>query len=140
ADARDKREEARKLIAAGIDPSQKKKEERLATTVAAENTFGAIATEHLARLEAEGKAEQTMAKNRWLLEDLAAPLANRPITQIKPVEVLHLLRRIERTGRRETAHRLRGAIGTVFRYAIVTSRAETDPSVVLRGALLQPQT
>jgi integrase len=138
--ARGRRDDARKLVAAGIDPSQKKKEDKLAVNEAAQNTFGAIAAEHLAKLEAEGKAEQTMAKNRWLLEDLAAPLANRPITQIKPVEVLNLLRRIERTGRRETAHRLRGAIGTVFRYAIVTSRAETDPSVVLRGALLQPQT
>lgn len=140
AEARGKRDDARKLLAANIDPSQQKKEERIAASVAAENTFGAIAAEHLAKLEAEGKAEATMAKNRWLLEDLAAPLANRPITQIKPVEVLNLLRRIEKTGRRETAHRLRGAIGTVFRYAIVTSRAETDPSVVLRGALLQPQT
>lgn len=140
AGARAKREHARKLLAAGTDPSEKKKEERLASSVAAANTFGSIAAEHLAKLEAEGKAEATMAKNRWLLEDLAAPLANRPITHIKPVEVLNLLRRIEKTGRRETAHRLRGAIGTVFRYAIVTSRAETDPSVVLRGALLQPQT
>jgi hypothetical protein len=45
----------------------------------------------------------TARLNRWLLEDLAAPLSKRPFTQIKPVEVLNLLRRIERTGRRETA-------------------------------------
>ena len=135
-----RRADARKLVAAGIDPAQKKKEERVAVATAAENTFGAIAAEHLERIEAEGKAEQTMAKNRWLLQDLAAPLTRRPITQIKPVEVLNLLRRIEKTGRRETAHRLRGAIGTVFRFAIVTSRAETDPTAALRGALLQPQT
>ena len=139
AEARGKRENARKLVGAGIDPSQQKKEDRRAVMTAAQNTFGGIAAEQLAKLEAEGAAKATMAKNRWLLEDLAAPLANRPITQIKPVEVLDLLRRIERTGRRETAHRLRGAIGSVFRFAIVTSRAETDPSVVLRGALLQPQ-
>jgi integrase len=140
AEARAKRDAARKLLAEGVDPSQKRKADMFTVNEAAQNTFGSIAAEHLAKLEADGKAEQTMAKNRWLLEDLAAPLANRPITQIKPVEVLDVLRRIERTGRRETAHRLRGAIGSVFRLAIITSRAETDPTVALRGALLTPQT
>ncbi|MDP2378245.1 integrase arm-type DNA-binding domain-containing protein [Reyranella sp.] len=139
-EARGKRDEARKQVAAGIDPSQQKKLERIGVTTAAQNTFKVIAGELLKKAEDEGAAEATMAKNRWLLEDLAAPLATRPITQIKPVEVLNLLRRIERTGRRETAHRLRGAIGGVFRFAIITSRAETDPTAALRGALLKPQT
>ena len=140
AEARGKRDDARKNVAAGIDPSQQKKLERVAVTTAAQDTFKVIAAELLQKAEDEGAAEATMAKNRWLLEDLAAPLATRPITQIKPVEVLNLLRRIERTGRRETTHRLRGAIGGVFRFAIVTSRAETDPTAALRGALLKPQT
>ncbi len=87
AEARGKRDDARKLVAAGIDPSQKKKEERVVVTTAAMNTFGAIAAEHLAKLEAEGKAEQIMAKNRWLLEELAGPLATRPVTQIGEVIV-----------------------------------------------------
>jgi len=139
AEARGKRDEARKQIAAGIDPSQQKKLERVGITTAAENTFKVIAAELLKKAEDEGAAAATMAKNRWLLEDLAAPLATRPITQIKPVEVLNLLRRIEKTGRRETTHRLRGAIGGVFRFAIITSRAETDPTAALRGALLKPQ-
>ncbi len=140
AEARGKRDEARKQVAAGIDPSQQKKLERVGITTAAQNTFKVIAAELLKKAEDEGAAEATMTKNRWLLEDLAASLATRPITQIKPVEVLNLLRRIERTGRRETAHRLRGAIGGVFRFAIITSRAETDPTAALRGALLRPQT
>ena len=75
AEARGKREDARKLVGAGIDPSQKKKEDRRAVMTAAQNTFGGIAAEQLAKLEAEGAAKATMAKNRWLLEDLAAPLA-----------------------------------------------------------------
>jgi integrase len=140
AEARGKREEARKQVAAGIDPSQQKKLERAAVTTAAQDTFKVIAAELLKKAEDEGAADATMAKNRWLLEDLASPLATRPISQIKPVEVLNLLRRIEKTGRRETAHRLRGAIGGVFRFAIITSRAETDPTAALRGALLKPQT
>lgn len=140
AEARGKRDDARKNVAAGIDPSQQKKMERIAVTTAAQDTFKVIAGELLQKAEDEGAAAATMAKNRWLLEDLAAPLATRPITHIKAVEVLHLLRRIEKTGRRETAHRLRGAIGGVFRFAIITSRAETDPTAALRGALLKPQT
>ena len=56
-----------------------------------------------------------MSKNRWLLLELAAPLARRPINEIIPAEILVILKRIEKTGRRETARRLRGAIGTVFR-------------------------
>ena len=62
----------------------------------------------------------------------------RPITAITPAEILVLLQRIEKTGRRETARRLRGTIGSVFRLAIVTLRATNDPTFALRGALLRP--
>jgi integrase len=72
-----------------------------------------------------------------MLQDLAAPLANRPITEILAAEILILLKRIEKTGRRETARRLRGTIGSVFRHAIVTLRATNDPTVALHGALLR---
>ena len=93
----------------------------------------------IARKEAEEAAESTLSKNRWLLEDLAAPLAKRPIAEITAAEVLQLLKRIETSGRRETARRLRGMIGSVFRYAIVTLRATSDPTVALHGALLAPK-
>jgi integrase len=73
-----------------------------------------------------------------MLQVLAAPLTRRPIADIMPIEVLDVLKRIEKSGRRETARKLRGAIGGVFRYAIVTLRATNDPTVPLRGALLQP--
>ena len=63
-------------------------------------------------MAASGTAETTMAKNRWMLEDLAAPLAKRPIAQIVPIEVLDVLKRIEKSGRRETARKLRGTIGS----------------------------
>jgi integrase len=89
-------------------------------------------------LESSGTAKTTMVKNRWMLHVLAAPLANRPIAQILPIEVLDVLKRVEKSGRRETARKLRGAIGAVFRYAIVTLRAANDPTVPLRGALVKP--
>jgi integrase len=69
--------------------------------------------------------------------DLAAPLSDRPITEIVAAEILIVLKRIEKTGRRESARRLRGVIGSVFRHAVVTLRATADPTFALRGALLK---
>lgn len=80
-----------------------------------------------------------MTKMRWLLEDLAAPLSKRPVAEIIPLEILMLLKTIEKSGRRETARRLRGAMGSVFRFAIVTLRATIDPTSALQGALLRPK-
>lgn len=138
ASARTKRDDARRLIAEGIDPSQKRKAEKAAATTSAQNTFAALAAEYIKNLEEQGKAASTVDKNRWLLEDLAKPLASRPITEITPAELLDLLKRIEKSGRRDTARRLRGTIGSVYRFAISTLRATNDPTYALRGALLQP--
>ena len=139
ANAREKRDEARRLLVAGIDPSAKRKQEKAAGAIVTANTFGAIADEVLANKEANEAASSTLSKNRWLLKDLAAPLANRPISEITAAEILQLLKRIETSGRRETARRLRGLIGSVFRYAIVTLRATSDPTIATHGALLTPK-
>jgi len=138
AEARRKRDEAKKLLAAGISPAQKKRADKTAAAAAAQNTFGLIAAEYIANLEAQSVAKPTLGKNRWLLEQLAAPLARRPIAEIMPAELLDILKRIEKSGRRESAKRLRGVIGAVFRYAVVTLRATSDPTALLRGALLKP--
>jgi integrase len=136
--AREKRNEAKRLLLSGTDPSVQKKVDSIAAEKAAQNTFGALAAEHLENLAATGTAETTMTKNRWMLQVPSAPLTRRPIAQIAPIEVLDVLKRIEKSGRRETARKLRGAIGSVFRYAIVTLRATYDPTAPLRGALLKP--
>lgn len=138
AEARQKRDDARKLLVNGINPSQKRKTDKLTAAVASRNTFGAVAEDYIAKLEAEGKAAATIGKRRWFLQDLAKPLTDRPIADITPHEILELLKKIERTGRRETARRLRGTIGGVFRLAIATLRATNDPTYPLRGALMQP--
>jgi len=135
--ARRKRDKVKEQIAAGINPSLSRKLEKLTATAAAQSTFGAIADEYLANLEKNGAAEQTLTKNRWMLQDLAGPIRNRPVSEIKSIEVLDLLKKIESSGRRDTAHRLRSLIGAVFRYAIATLRAESDPTYALRGALLK---
>lgn len=139
AQAREKRDEARKVVAAGEDPSQKRKNERRAVQIAATNTFGVIAIEYIEKCEAEGMAEQTGYKKRWLLQDLAKPLTDKVITEITPADILALLKGVEKTGRRESARRLRAIIGAVYRYAIATLRAENDPTYALRGALMAPK-
>ena len=136
--ARAKRDDARTLIADGKDPSQQKKLDKIVAATAANNTFGAIAEEHLAALKENGAAEATLTKVRWLLLDLASPLIKRPIAEITPAEILIILKRYEKSGRRETARRLRGVIGKVFRLAVATLRAPTDPTYALQGALLAP--
>jgi len=140
AEARIKRDAARKSLIEGVDPSVQKKLDRIAAETAARNTFGLVVAEFIANLEANGAAAATIAKNKWLLEDLAAPLSNRPIAEITAAEILDLLKRIEKSGRRETARRLRGIMGAVFRLAVVTLRAPGDPTHALQGALLRPNT
>jgi integrase len=139
ATARSKRDDARKLLVQGIDPSQQRKLDKITAATAANNTFGAIVEEHLTALRETGKAAITVEKNRWLLCDLAAPLSKRPIAEITPVEILPILKRVEKMGQRETARRLRGAIGRVFRLAVATLRAPTDPTYSLKGALTPPK-
>jgi integrase len=136
--ARTRRDDAKKLLSNGTDPSAQRKLDKVSAAIAAANTFGAISAEYLERLKEKGCSEKTIEKNKWLLEDLAAPLKDRPISLITPAELLIILQKVEKTGRRESARRLRGIIGTVFRFAVVTLRAKDDPTYALRGALLPP--
>lgn len=138
-EARAKRDEAKKLLATGVDPSVKKKLDRIAAETGARNTFSLIAEEFIENHKAQGSAEATISKTEWLLKEVAAPIASRPIAEITPAELLDLLKRVERSGRRETARRLRSTISAVFRLAIVTLRANSDPTLALKGALVRPK-
>jgi integrase len=134
ADARSKRDTAKKMLAAGCDPGVIKKAQKFNIG----SSFKAVAEELLAKHEREGRAPQTMKKSKWLL-DLAFPLiGDRPVAQITAPELLAVLRTAEMRGRYETARRLRGTCGMVFRYAIATGKADRDPSADLRGALTAP--
>ena len=126
ANARRKRDEAKQLLLEGIDPSAKKKQDRLDAETQARQTFRLLADEYLEQQCVKGAAQSTQTKTAWLLKDLAAPLADRPIHEITPAELLALLQRIEKSGRRETARRLRGTISSVFKLAIVTLRARVS--------------
>lgn len=134
-DARDKRDGARKLLADGVDPGEARKASKAAGEDRAANSFAVIAAEWLA-LQKPRMAAATLEKARWTFDDLVNPwIGKRPIAEIDAPELLKLLRRIERRGAHETAHRTKQRCGQVFRYAISTGRAKHDPSADLRGAL-----
>ncbi|MXO57939.1 integrase arm-type DNA-binding domain-containing protein [Altererythrobacter salegens] len=137
-EARAKRDEARRLVQSGSDPSSVKRERRIAKKLATANTFDAIAEEYIAKIEAEGRAGATIGKTRWLLSKLSPALGSRPIGEITPHELLAVLKASERAGHRETARRLRSFASRVFRYAVATVRAKSDPAQPLRGALVSP--
>ena len=137
-EARLARDRARTAAQAGGDPAAAKREARAAKRLAAGNTFGGIAEELITKMEAEGKADVTVTKARWLLSKLTPVLGNRPITEITPAELLGVLRKSERVGQRETARRLRSFSSRVFRYAVATARAAADPAQPLAGALVAP--
>jgi integrase len=129
--ARARRDEAKKGIANGVDPSVRRQAEKSANA----NTFEAVAREWLA-LQEKKLAPATFAKAVWTFETLVFPyLGSRPIAKLGPVDVLKVLKRIEQRGIHETAHRTRQRCAQVFRYAVQTERAERDVTADLRGAL-----
>lgn len=139
-DARIARDAAKRQIATGVDPSQQKQVEKAQRRIAAESTFKIVAEEYRSKLVREGKAEQTMDKYRWILEDLMYPfIGDRPIGEISAPELLKVLRRIEGRGHFETSARGRRIAGQIFRYAIATGRADRDVAADLRGALTSPR-
>lgn len=139
AQARRLQEDARRLLEEGKDPSIERQKARLVASVSAENTFGGVAREYInIKMIGDQRAETTIAKAHWLLDQLK-PLWPLPIAEIKAPEVLGALRRIEAKGKHETARRCRSFASRVFRYAVATAKAENDPCAVLRGALITPK-
>lgn len=139
ADARGKRDEARRVLASAIDPSHQQKIDAAKARIEENDTFKSVAVEWIAKNEREGMAEITLSKIRWLLDVAYPKIGSRPISKITAHEVLVVLRSIEATGRYESARRMRSVLGRVFRYAVATTRAERDPTSDLRGALTVPK-
>jgi integrase len=133
--ARDAREQAKSMLATGIDPSQAKQASKLKEKEATLHSFQAIAMEYIAKLTRENRAKATMANVEWLLSLAFDAIGHRPIREISAADVLAVLRKVEARGRHETARLLRSTIGAVFRYAIATARCDNDPTFALKGAL-----
>lgn len=139
AQARAERDKARRMIADGTDPSHDKQSRKRALRESTANSFKAIATEWFAH-----KARQWTA--RYLADQVARieshiypSLAHRPVSEIKPLEVLGCLRAIESRGRLETLRKTRQICVQIFAYAIVTGRATSNPADYLSTALLSPE-
>ena len=137
-EARDARDEAKRLLSEGQDPAVARKLAKVVQQAARANTFAALADELLGKKRLEAKAERTLSKLEWLLSLARPAIGPRPIGEITAAEILAVLRGVELRGRRETARRLRATIGEVFRYAVATGRAESDPTSALKGALAAP--
>jgi hypothetical protein len=136
-DARAERERARALLKEGRDPSQVKQLARLVDRTTGD-TFDIVANEYVEKLRREGRSEATLVKVVWLLDFARPLLGSIRVRDIRPVEVLAVLKKVEARGRYDTARRLRSTIGAVCRYAAATARADTDPTAPLQGALTTP--
>ena len=129
--AREKRDEARKLLADGVDPSAQRQERRTALL----ETFEGVAEEWL-ELQSKSLAPETISILGSRLKSALYPyLGSKPVAVITAQEVLAALRRIEARGRHETAHRVRALAGRVLRYAVATGRAQHDVAADLKDAL-----
>jgi integrase len=133
-------QDAHRLLAQGIDPGAARKaakQQKVEAATAAKDTFEAVAREWMVRQEV---AEVTANKTRWILETFLFPeIGGRPIAEVTPRELLTALRKIEESGKLETAKRAKIKAGQVFRHAVLEGKVESDPTASLRGALKPPR-
>lgn len=134
-EARDRRDEARKQLSNGIDPSENRKAQKMARADRAANSFEAVAREWYAKYSSTWVTNHGDRILRRFERDIFPWIGGSPIAEITPPELLAVVRRIESRGALETAHRALGNCGQVMRYAVATGRCERDPSGDLRGAL-----
>jgi integrase len=133
--AREKRDEARRILADGIDPSEHRKAHQAMRAEVNGNTFEAIAREWYSKQLRSWSPRQAVKVSGLFEKNLYPWLGKRPITEIKAIELLATLRRMEDRGAVETARQALQCCGQVFRYAIATGRAERDITPDLKGAL-----
>ncbi|MGZ0018209.1 tyrosine-type recombinase/integrase [Nitrosomonas sp. wSCUT-2] len=134
-DARERRDEARKLVANGVNPSENRKIQKSARAELVANSFEVIAREWFAKFASTWASHHGDRIIRRFERDIFPWIGGRPIAEINAPELLTVVRRIENRGALETAHRALSNCGQVFRYAVATGRAQRDPSGDLRGAL-----
>lgn len=133
--ARDKRDEAKRLLANGIDPGEERKIQKAARSERAENSFEAVAREWFAKFSPNWADSHAVKIIRRLERDVFPWLGARPIAEIKAAELLRAIKKIESRGVLETAHRALQNCSQIFRYAVAHGLCERDPSTDLRGAL-----
>lgn len=133
--ARERRDEARRLLADGIDPGENRKATKAARQERAANSFEVVAREWFAKMAPSWADNHGDRILRRFERDIFPWIDGRPIAEVNAPELLAVVRRIEDRGALETAHRALQNCGQVFRYAVATGRAERDPTGDLKGAL-----
>lgn len=139
--ARSKRDEARTLIAEGIDPLAQRRDQKARAKLSSTETFATIAREYIAKRADDGDkaiCDTTKSKTEWLLTLLEPKLGRVAVRDLTAPKLLEVLMEVQSSGRRETARRLRSLVNRVMKYAIVTGRAEHNPAPALHGALSTP--
>lgn len=131
--ARDRRDEYRKQVAEGIDPSDIRKAEKISE--AGQDSFEFVAREWHSKFSANWTKDHAARTLTRIQNDAFPWIGKRNINEITAPELLTVLRRVESRGALETAHRINQICGQIFRYAIATGRAERDPAADLKGAL-----
>jgi len=139
-DARERRTQARKTIAAGNDPGEVKREAKRLAVLQTESAFETVAREWYEQRKHEWKPSSAKTTLKRLEKHIFPKLGKRPITTITAPDILSMLRVIESSGALDTAQRVMQMCGQVFMYAIATGRAERNPVPDLRGALKTPVT
>lgn len=132
---RERRDDARRMLANGVDPAEQKRRNKHIAKVSAANTFSAVAKAYIAKNQRDGLAEATVLKREWFTRLVEKSLGQRPIAEIQPYEVLDAVRPFEASKNDEKAHRTLQFIGQVFRFAVANQFASSDPTRDLRGAL-----
>lgn len=135
ADARSRRDEAKRLLGEGKNPAFERDVEKQTRAIAAQNTFEAVALEWYEAQQATWSASHANRVKKQLDREVFPLIGQRPISSIGAPDLLAVIRRIEGREAFETARKTLQICGQVFRYAVATSRAERDPSPDLRGAL-----
>ncbi len=134
-EARRRCEDARRLLAGGVDPSEHRQALKAAKAQRNSNTFEAVAREWFTKQAPSWAPSHSSLIMSRLQRNIFPWLGGKPIADINASQLLEVVRRIERRGVLETAHRVLQNCGQVFRYAVATGRAERDLSADLRGAL-----
>jgi integrase len=140
AEARAKRAEARELVKQGIHPAHNRQAARLAIHAANANTFEAVAREWMTTKSTAWTPYYTRQVHRFLEADVFPYVGVLPIRSVTAAHLLEIVRRVERRGAATVAMMVRQWTSAVFRYAVSTLRADTDPAAALKGAIHRPKT
>jgi integrase len=140
AEARAKRGEWKALVMQGIHPAQHRKMARIELSTRNASTFEAVAREWMGKKKEAWTPYYTRQVRRFLEADVFPVIGALPIRNVTAAHLLGILQQVEMRGAETVAVMLRQWISAVFRYAVATLRADTDPASALKGAIHRPRT